>query len=92
VAVSVLATQDWRLEAVTAAIDSGRQQTIALGQPLPVFLIYMTAMPGADGEIAYGSDVYRRDGAVVAALDAPDAALARQAAAAPIQCAARPMP
>lgn len=91
-AVSVLATQDWSLEAVTAAIDSAQQQTIALGAPLPVFLIYMTAMPGADGEIAYAGDVYRRDGAVVAALDAPDAALARQAAAAPAHCATDPMP
>lgn len=89
-AVGVLGLPNWTREALTAAIDTAEQRTVALARPLPVFLIYMTAAPGEDGAIAYASDIYARDAGVVAALDAPDVALARQAVAAPSRCAAEP--
>lgn len=89
-AVRVIAQPDWTREAIDAGIESGVQQSVTLSEPLPVYLIYITASANEAGEIAYAEDFYRRDAAVVAALDAPDVALARQPAAAPQTCAADP--
>lgn len=89
-AVGVLGREDWTLEVVNTAIEAGDQQVVALGEPLPVYLLYITASVNDDGEIAYARDVYRRDRAIVAALDGPDVALARRAAAAPARCPAEP--
>ena len=89
-AARALAAQGWTLDSVNAAIETAAQQTVPLAEPLPVYLIYITAVVSEAGEVAYGDDVYHRDGAVVAALDAPDIALVRQAAARPVRCPAAP--
>jgi murein L,D-transpeptidase YcbB/YkuD len=89
-AAAVLSGESWSVETINAAIDTGAQQTVALGAPLPVYLLYITASPNEAGEIAYADDVYGRDAAVVAALDGPDAALGRQAATAPVRCPVAP--
>jgi len=88
----VLAAPDWTRATIEAAIESGVQQNVALNEPLPVYLIYITATANAAGDIVYANDIYRRDGGVVAALDGPDAALARQAATPRETCAAASMP
>jgi murein L,D-transpeptidase YcbB/YkuD len=56
-----------------AALRSGETVTIALPRPIPVFTLYGTAVP-EDGRIHFASDVYSRDGALLAALDAPRSA------------------
>jgi murein L,D-transpeptidase YcbB/YkuD len=89
-AVGVLGRDDWTIDSVNAAIETGALQTVTLGEAMPVYLLYITATVNADGEIAYAEDIYRRDRAVVAALDGPDVALARRAAAAPARCLAEP--
>lgn len=89
-AARLLASTEWSVESVEAAIDTGEQQIVALAAPMPVYLLYVTAEANEAGETVYSDDVYRRDAAVVAALDAPDVALARQAAAAPVRCPAEP--
>jgi murein L,D-transpeptidase YcbB/YkuD len=86
----VIDLPDWTREAIEAAIEGGEQQSVALSEPLPVYLIYITVGATEAGEVVYAEDIYRRDAAVVAALDAPDVALARQAAAAPQTCAIDP--
>nr|WP_240901221.1 L,D-transpeptidase family protein [Thioalkalivibrio sp. XN279] len=53
-----------------AALSSGKTVTIALPRPIPVLTLYGTAVP-EDGRIHFASDVYERDPAVLAALDAP---------------------
>jgi murein L,D-transpeptidase YcbB/YkuD len=68
----------WTQEVLHEAIAAGQTQTIALREPLPVLLVYVTAALNGDGTIAYAEDIYRRDAAVVAALDSPDAALVRR--------------
>lgn len=87
-AVGVLGREEWTLAAVDAAIEAGDQQIVTLGETLPVYLLYITASVSEDGEIAYARDIYRRDRAIVAALDGPDVALARRAAAQPARCPA----
>lgn len=89
-AARTLAAQDWTPDSVKAAIETATQQTVPLAEPLPVYLIYITAVVDEAGEVAYADDVYRRDSAVIAALDAPDIALVRQAAARPVRCPAAP--
>jgi L,D-transpeptidase YcbB len=87
----VIGAPDWTREAIDAVIESGVQQSVALSDPLPVFLIYITASANEAGDIVYADDIYRRDTGVVAALDSPDVALARQAARPRETCAAAPM-
>lgn len=91
-AVRVIGAPDWTRETIEAAIESGVQQSVALRDPLPVYLIYLTVTANEASEIVYADDIYRRDAGVVVALDSPDVALARQAAAARETCAAAPMP
>lgn len=89
-AAGVLAHEAWTVESVNDAIESGAQQSVALAAPMPIYLIYITVTADEAGQIAYADDIYRRDAAVAAALDGPDVALARQAAAAPLRCPVEP--
>lgn len=57
-------------EEFDSRLASGVTQTLRLERPVPIYVLYMTAMATPDGEIAYAEDIYRRDGAVLAALDA----------------------
>ncbi|MEZ5995279.1 MAG: L,D-transpeptidase family protein [Hyphomonadaceae bacterium] len=73
VALAAAASSDpaWSAGALDAAIAEGSTQTLTLPAPLPVYVLYMTARVGADGAVSYADDIYDRDAAVVAALDAP---------------------
>jgi murein L,D-transpeptidase YcbB/YkuD len=62
----------WSRDALEAAIDSDPgTRTIPLSRPLPVFILYWTASADFDGELHFYRDVYERDAAPLAALDAP---------------------
>jgi murein L,D-transpeptidase YcbB/YkuD len=58
-----------------AAIDdviAGRQtQRAILDERLAVFILYLTAVPGLDGDIRFLEDIYERDGELLTALNAP---------------------
>ena len=58
-----------------AALNSGKETTITLAHPLPVHLVYFTAWPDADGQIAWRRDVYGRDALIAEALVAAGVAL-----------------
>lgn len=60
--------------AIDAAIAGGTTQRIALARQLPVHVVYLTAIPGANGGIRRLPDIYGRDSAVIAALTAGRAA------------------
>jgi len=51
----------WSGGQLRAAIDSGEQRDVKLPQPVPVYLLYFTAMPGADGGVAFYEDIYDLD-------------------------------
>lgn len=53
---------------VQAAWDSGRTETLYLGQQVPVHVTYFTAWVGDDGDAEFYGDLYGRDRALRAAL------------------------
>ena len=63
-------TTRWSRASLEAAIGSGETRTIRLAKPVPVFVLYWTAAVDVVGELHFHRDVYGRDPAVLAALDA----------------------
>lgn len=61
--------EQWRLEKIRAAIDTGKPRTVTL--PAPVLLYCWTAQGRSDGSVHFKQDIYRRDPAVLAALEGP---------------------
>lgn len=61
----------WSRDALAAAIDSGRTQTLALERSLPVLVLYWTAATDLHGELHFYRDVYGRDAGLLRALDEP---------------------
>ena len=64
---------EWTRERLDEVLESGKRTTVRLKEPLPVFLLYWTAYVDFQGVVQFRSDVYQRDPAVRAALDAPSA-------------------
>jgi murein L,D-transpeptidase YcbB/YkuD len=55
------------LERIHALISKGGSRTIVLDNPLPVFVLYWTAIADADGAVNFLPDVYGRDQRLIAA-------------------------
>jgi murein L,D-transpeptidase YcbB/YkuD len=62
-------TGQWDRAAIDAAIAGGRTRTVTLPRPVPVLLTYATAV-AERGEIYFLPDIYKRDPALLRALDA----------------------
>ncbi len=60
----------WTRDALEAAIRAGETRRIALAGPLMVQVAYQTAEVDPGGTLHFYPDVYGRDPAVLAALDA----------------------
>jgi murein L,D-transpeptidase YcbB/YkuD len=59
----------WTQETITAAMNSGpNNQQVKLSSPVPVVIVYMTAIVEENGEIYFFNDIYGHDGAMNAAL------------------------
>ena len=58
-----------------AALKTGREQKIVLQEPVPVHLIYRTAVTNARGHTEYRDDVYGRDARIWQALSKAGVAL-----------------
>jgi len=56
---------------VERKIESGRTERIVLDEPMPVLILYFTASLDTDGNVRFFRDIYQRDVAVLAALNAP---------------------
>lgn len=67
-------------------VDVGATVTLPLNAPLPIYVIYMT-VTGSGDAITYADDIYGRDAAIIAALDAPPAAAVAQFAPSSSECA-----
>lgn len=61
----------WSEASLQAAIDEGKTRRENLPRKVPIMLLYLTAWPDRDGRVQYRRDIYRRDPAVLAALDGP---------------------
>lgn len=56
------------LEKIDAAIEAGETQKLTLDRPVPVYVLYWTAIAGVDGTVEFRPDVYGRDKRLLAAL------------------------
>ena len=62
---------DWPLEKVRTAMQSGPDDvTVRLARPVPVFIVYATALAYENGEVHFYDDLYGHDAALVRALAA----------------------
>lgn len=55
------ARADWGRAEIDAAVAAGDTVTVDLAEPIPIYVGYFTAEPGADEEIRYYRDIYGRD-------------------------------
>ena len=65
----LLAGTGWNRARIDATVASRVTTHVALPAPLPVYVVYMTAVPQADGTIAYFTDPYDLDAALAARLN-----------------------
>jgi len=68
-AETLLANAGWDRRRIDAAVASRTTRRVALSTPLPVYVVYMTAVPQADGSVLYLKDPYTQDAPVVAQLN-----------------------
>ena len=61
----------WSEPEIEAHIQQASNETVTLTDPIMVFLMYWTSVPGEDGDVKFFSDVYSRDQAVLDGLKAP---------------------
>jgi len=62
---------DWNQDKIATTLDSKEITTVSIPKPLPVLLLYWTAMVSQDGEVFFYNDVYQRDQNIATALDEP---------------------
>ncbi len=61
----------WNQDKIQATLDSRETKTVLLPKPLPVLLMYWTAIVREDGEVFFYNDVYDRDQNIADALNEP---------------------
>jgi murein L,D-transpeptidase YcbB/YkuD len=62
----------WTLERIQSAMDSGPDnQAVRVEPAIPVFLVYVTALAPASGELRFFEDIYGHDAALAKALGLP---------------------
>ncbi len=57
----LLVRQDWDEERLAQALDSNQRQVVVLDEPIPVYLVYLTAWVGPDGANHFREDIYGHD-------------------------------
>ena len=59
---------EWTPEKISEAMQAGREQTVKLKEPIPVYLGYWTARVTPDGLVQFRKDVYGIDGRLATKL------------------------
>ena len=59
---------EWTPEKIKATLASGKSVQANFPEPLPVYIVYMSSAATVDGRIIDYSDIYKRDGKVIASL------------------------
>jgi murein L,D-transpeptidase YcbB/YkuD len=67
----LLGSDGWTQEKFRQVLDTGKERTVFLSEPIPVLLLYWTAQANPDGTVSFFRDVYERDAMVAKALNAP---------------------
>lgn len=68
-AEKLLANVGWDRARIDAVVASHVTTRIGLSSPLPVYVVYMTAVPQSDGSVLYLKDPYKLDAVVAAKLN-----------------------
>jgi len=55
------AQPEWTRERIVAAMHSGSEKWVTLKEPLPVYILYMTAWVNPDGAVQFREDIYGHD-------------------------------
>ena len=55
------AQPEWTRERIAAAMDSRSEKWVTLKEPLPVYILYMTACVNPDGAVQFREDIYGHD-------------------------------
>ena len=59
----------WTVDRVKEQMQTGKDNfTVSLAQPVPVFIVYGTALAYANGEVHFSDDIYGQDSKLAAAL------------------------
>jgi L,D-transpeptidase YcbB len=59
---------EWSLADIQKAVDKGDKRIIVLKNPVPVYVLYLTAWADENGTAYFGKDVYNRDRQLISAL------------------------
>lgn len=70
-AEQLLGGDGWNQAKFQEVLDSKETKTVRLSKPMPVLLLYWTAMVNPDGVVHFYNDVYSRDQRIVEALNEP---------------------
>ena len=70
-AEQLLGDDGWTREKFQEVLDEGETKTVFLSEPMPVLIMYWTAMVDPDGVVHFYNDVYSRDVPIEKALDEP---------------------
>lgn len=60
-------TDDWSEARLREAIEAGATTPVKVADPVPIYLVYLTAWVDADGTVHFRHDVYGRDAALLQA-------------------------
>ena len=64
----LLERQNWDQERLSKAVASHRRQVVVLQEPVPVYLVYLTAWVDKEGRINFRDDIYGQDRQLLSAL------------------------
>ena len=53
--------KEWTPEKIRGAMNSGKEQTVKVNQPVPVLITYYTAWADETGKLRFGRDIYGHD-------------------------------
>jgi len=70
-AEQLLGGDGWNQQKFQAVLDEKKTKTVLLSKPMPVLLLYWTAMVEPDGTVYFFNDVYERDKRITEALGEP---------------------
>jgi murein L,D-transpeptidase YcbB/YkuD len=87
-AAALLGAQGWTADRIDAAIDSGETRRIQLEGRLPLFVLYWTVEPQADGSLQFHQDPYGWDAKLTTALAREGGRGSLRQRAADTECAA----
>jgi len=61
----------WNMDKINEILESGETKTINLPEPINIYIMYWTSMVDQENNLYFMKDVYKRDSAVIKALNKP---------------------